>query len=105
MAGACKSYKPAVYNNLRTGLLEETKIKVRSALQVCYNEHHSTGTTLVSDGWINVKGESVVKFLIVSPKGAVFHHTMECSAVRHTGEWLCEQMSQVLEDIGPDSVV
>lgn len=52
-----------------------------------------------------MRGEAVVNFLIISPKGAVFHHAMECSAERHTGEWLCEQMSQVLEDIGPASVV
>ena len=85
-------------------LLEKVEVKVRSALQVCYDEHHSTGATLVSDGWTNVRGEAVVNFLIVSPKGAVFHHVMECSAECHTGEW-CKQMSQVLEDIGPASVV
>ncbi|CCE30254.1 uncharacterized protein CPUR_04102 [Claviceps purpurea 20.1] len=57
--------------------------------------------TLVTDGWINVRGESIINYMLVTPEGGAHFHSSETAGVNsHTGEFLAQRMMNVIEKVG-----
>lgn len=57
--------------------------------------------TLISDGWTNIRGDSIVNFIICTPK-PVFYKSIDASENKHTGEYMSNQMIEVIEKIGSE---
>ncbi|KAG6244267.1 hypothetical protein E4U23_006275, partial [Claviceps purpurea] len=52
--------------------------------------------TLVSDGWTNIRGESIINYMLVTPEGGAYFHSSETAGVNsHTGEFLAQRMMSV----------
>ncbi|KAE9521289.1 hypothetical protein AGLY_018308 [Aphis glycines] len=55
------------------------------------------------DGWINIRNESIINFVVTTPK-PIFYKSLPTGVDRHTGEHIAEQSISVIEDIGPRKV-
>lgn len=54
---------------------------------------------------LHVCRHSIVNFLLTSPSATIAHKSIECTAEAKTGEYLAEQLIQVIEEVGPKNVV
>ncbi|SMR51307.1 unnamed protein product [Zymoseptoria tritici ST99CH_1E4] len=62
--------------------------------------------TLVTDGWTNRRGHSMINYLAVTPAGeALFVGSRATGIERHTGQNLCDDAARVIEEIGRENVV
>ena len=59
----------------------------------------------MSDGWIDVKGRTLLNFLVQCPKGSMFIKSVDASAQVKEAALLCELLDGVLQEIGVDNVV
>ncbi|XP_042519242.1 uncharacterized protein LOC122093046 [Macadamia integrifolia] len=64
-----------------------------------------TGCTIMSDSWTDIKKRSWVNVIAYSPGGAVFLKCIECSINRLTSTFLFNEISDVIEKVGPKNVV
>jgi hypothetical protein len=70
--GAPKGYRSPRYDKARTLGLDRERAKIQGALGKFTNEWSQLGVSIVSNGWINVKGKPLINILGVSASGAVF---------------------------------
>jgi hypothetical protein len=63
----------------------------------------ATSVTLISDGWTNMRGESIVNFLLCTPQ-PVFYRSICTEESRHTGEYIASQLSSVIQEVGAEKV-
>ena len=54
---------------------------------------------LVSDGWTNVKGESIINYIAVEPKHAIFLESKTTGTTGHSAVFLAEDIQRVIEKI------
>jgi len=82
---------------LLNGTYEEMKTKVSSYMndveKVC----------LVSDGWSNVRGDSIINFVFTTPR-PIFYKSINATGESHTGEFIGAELCKVIEEIGPEKV-
>ncbi|XP_042499775.1 uncharacterized protein LOC122077957 [Macadamia integrifolia] len=64
-----------------------------------------TGCTIMSDSWTDIKKRSWVNVIAYSPGGAVFFKCIECGINRLTSTFLFNEISDVIEEVGPNNVV
>ena len=58
--------------------------------------------TLVTDGWTNVRGESILNYMLVTSRGqSIFHSSDPSGTERHTGEYLASELLRIIEAVGP----
>ena len=90
-------YHPPSRKLLSTNLLEKEykqvsaniKKQIKSANYIC----------LTSDGWTNIHQESIINFMITTPK-PIFWKALETKENSHTGEYIAEQFDIVIKEIG-----
>ncbi|XP_042483162.1 uncharacterized protein LOC122063528 [Macadamia integrifolia] len=63
------------------------------------------GCTIMSDSWTDIKKRSWVNVIAYSPGGAVFLKCIECGINRLTSIFLFNEISDVIEKVGPNNVV
>lgn len=56
-------------------------------------------------GWTNVNSEAIINFMLVSPAGAIFHGSEECSAQTKSGDWLAERLTAAIQEVGSENIV
>ncbi|XP_042483006.1 uncharacterized protein LOC122063348 [Macadamia integrifolia] len=64
-----------------------------------------TCCTIMSDSWTDIKKRSWVNVIAYSPGGAVFLKCIECGINRLTSTFLFNEISDVIEKVGPKNVV
>ena len=65
----------------------------KNALAIC----------LISDGWSNVRGDSVINFVLTTPR-PIFHKSIIATGVSHTGDFIGEQLCNVIEQVGSEKI-
>lgn len=61
--------------------------------------------TLVTDGWTDVRGESIINYLLVAASGRAIFHSSNCSGSdRHTSEYLSAEICKIVEEVGPEKI-
>lgn len=101
------SYKAAHRTLLATRLLDNAykDLRVQFDAQVIASPHGNARLTLISDGWTNIRGESIINYMLVRPDGAAYFHSSEPAGLSlHTGEFLAQQMTAVINDVGPHHI-
>lgn len=102
---AGNTYQPPGSERLRTDLLVECQERCRDAVQPCYKQHETTGCTLAHDCWTNISGQSVNNYVVISPKGPVFHSAVDCSSTTKDGDSIAEELLDVIDELGAGNVV
>ncbi|XP_042521332.1 uncharacterized protein LOC122094800 [Macadamia integrifolia] len=108
LRGACAygtSYVVPSYSNLRTSLILGKKAEIMQYVSSIKATWDITGCTIMSDSWTDIKKRSWVNVIAYSPGGAVFLKCIECGINRLTSTFLFNEISDVIEKVGPKNVV
>ncbi|KAK9998452.1 hypothetical protein SO802_018055 [Lithocarpus litseifolius] len=98
-------YKLPSYLTLRTKLIPNSRIEVEEYISNVKKSRVTTGCTLMSDIWSDMKQRAFINIIAYSPGGAVFMCSIDVSQERKTGFFLKQIISAVIEEIGPNHVV
>lgn len=80
-----------------TKLLDEKFDNMQTSLES--NLEKSSNMHLQCDGWSNIRNEAIINFIITTPE-PVFVKYLDTKENRHTAEYLCQEIIQVLEKYG-----
>jgi hypothetical protein len=83
-------YRRPSYQDLRGRLLQGEKADCTERLAQLRETWKTTGCTVMSDGWTDGKGRSIINFLVNSPKGTMFIKSVDASAYTKDAQLLCE---------------
>ncbi|KAK8933479.1 hypothetical protein KSP39_PZI015493 [Platanthera zijinensis] len=98
-------YKLPSYHIMRINLLRDCKEECRLLID-SYREHWSvSGCTLMTDGWTDRRSRTLINFLVYSHRGISFCKSVDASDITKDTTTLCNLFSEVVEWIGPTSVV
>jgi hypothetical protein len=93
------SYQLPSRYSLSKPLLDAEYMRIMEKVEQQLNE--ALCLSLISDGWTNIRGDSVINFIICTPK-PVFYKSIDASEKKHTAEYISNQMIQVIEKIGSE---
>jgi hypothetical protein len=98
-------YRGPSYHDLRGRLLQGEKADCTERLAQLRETWKTTGCTVMSDGWTDGKGRSILNFLVSCPKGTMFIKSVDASAYTKDAQLLCELLDGFIREIGPQYVV
>jgi hypothetical protein len=90
---------------LRVPLLQEELKLTHEMLSTNKKEQEKYGCSIMSDGWTDTKGRTLINFLVNSPAGTMFVKSVDASANMKTGQKLYELLDSFVEEIGESNVV
>jgi hypothetical protein len=61
----------------------------------------ASNITLASDGWSNIRRESVLNFVLCFPKPIMFYDAKYTGVESHTAEYIYQEFKSIIEAIGP----
>ena len=64
-------YRGPSYNDSRGRLLDEEKVDCTQRLDELRQSWAATGCSIMSDGWTDGKGRSIINFLVNCPRGTI----------------------------------
>ena len=98
-------YKAPTFAQLRGPLLQEEKNDCTARLEEFRASWEHTRCTVMSDGWTDQKGRTLLNFLVSCPKGTMFMKYVDASAHIKDACLLCELLDIFIQEIGPQNVV
>lgn len=91
------SYKPPSRHSLAGPLLdaeyEAATVSMNNSIEKV------SCITLVTDGWTNIEGESVINFVLCTPL-PLFFKSINPGTNRHTAAYMTEEICAVMESVG-----
>jgi hypothetical protein len=63
------------------------------------------GCTMMSDGWMDQKGRTLLNFLVNCPRGTMFVKSVDASAHVKDASLLCDLLDDFIQEMGPQHVV
>lgn len=93
------AYAPPPRHSLGGGLLEAEHGRVMTQVEDKINCPLSV--TLLTDGWTNVLGDSILNFVVATPM-PIFYNAVETERQRHTGEYITGEISQATGKVGKE---
>jgi hypothetical protein len=98
-------YKAPTYEELRGPILQNEKIDCASRLEELKASWEITGCIVMSDGWTDQKGRTLLNFLVNCPKGSMFAKSVDVSAHVKYATLLCDLLDEFIREVGPQHVV
>ena len=98
-------YKSATFEVLRGPILQAKKKDISSRLGEFNKSWETIGCTVMSDGWTDSKGRTLINFLVHCPRGTMFVKSIDASAHVKDAALLCKLMDGFIQDIGVHNVV
>eukprot|EP00253_Pinus_taeda_P014474 PITA_14474 len=98
-------YKSATYEELRGPILQAEKQDINSRLAELKKTWEVTGCTVMSDGWTDRKGSTLLNFLVHCPKGTMFIKSLDASEHIKDAATICELLDGFIWEIGVQNVV
>ena len=102
------------FNNLRPDFQIPSRYVLSNTLldneykriTIITNEYMKKSSTIsiICDGWTNVRNDSIVNFVITTPK-PIFHKSLPTVDEHHTGEYMSKIIGEVIEEVGPSKVL
>eukprot|EP00253_Pinus_taeda_P025659 PITA_25659 len=102
---APKGYKIPRYDKARTVGLDHEKAKISHSLNRMTSSWTDHGVSIISDGWTNVKGKSLISVLVMSVSGAIFLTAHDYSDNFKTTINIAEALLETIDCIGPYNVI
>jgi hypothetical protein len=98
-------YKPPTYEELRGPILQNEKADCTQRLQELRDSWQFTGCTMMSDGWTDGKGRTLLNFLVHCPKGTMFLKSVDASTHVKDAALLCDLLDGFIQEVGMQHVV
>jgi hypothetical protein len=90
---------------LRGPILQNEKANCTSKLEELKASWEIIGCTLMSDGWTDKKGNTLLNFLVNCLRGTMFIKFVDASAHIKDALLLCELFDKFIQDVGPQNSV
>ncbi|KAL6512938.1 hypothetical protein OROHE_019728 [Orobanche hederae] len=97
--------KPPTYHELRVPLLKKAKEETEKLKEKHEKAWKRYGCTLMSDGWTDRRGRSLINFLANSPEGTFFLGSVNASSESHDGQMLANLLESKIKEIGEKNIV
>lgn len=100
-----RGFKPPTPHELSTWILkkeEETANEIVSEVKKTWAQ---TGVSILSDGWKDIRGRSLINFLVNNPYGTVFLKSVDASDAIKDANLLFKLLDDVVEEVGEDIVI
>ncbi|KAK2362242.1 hypothetical protein QL285_087320 [Trifolium repens] len=97
--------KPPSYHEMRVPLLQIELEHTKNLLKNHETARAKYGCTIMSDGWTDKKGRTLINFLVNSKEGTMFVKSIDATAYTKTGDKLYELLDSFVEEIGEQNVV
>jgi hypothetical protein len=94
-------YKGPSYNDLRELLLQGEKVDCTKRLGELRESWEIKGCTIMSNGWIDVKGRSILNFLVNCPRGTMFIKSVDAFVYVKNAQLLHELLDDLVREIDP----
>eukprot|EP00253_Pinus_taeda_P011616 PITA_11616 len=98
-------YKSATYEELRGPILQAEKQDINSRLAKLKKTWEITGCIVMSDGWTDRKGRTLLNFLVHCPKDTMFIKSLDASEHVKDAATICELLDGFIREIGVQNVV
>ena len=98
-------FKPPTYEELRGPILQNEKAECSHRLEDLRKSWELTGCTVMSDGWTDMKGRTLLNFLVHCPRGTMFLKSVDASAHVKDAGLLCRLLDDFIQEVGPQHVV
>eukprot|EP00253_Pinus_taeda_P035608 PITA_35608 len=98
-------YKSAPDEELQGPILQAEKQDVNSRLAELKKTWEVTGCTVISDGWTDRKGRTLLNFLVHCPKGTMFIKLLDASEHIKDATTICELLNGLIWEIGVQNVM
>ena len=92
--------KPPSYHELRIPILQNELEYTKGLLKNHEVQRNKYGCSIMSDGWTDRKGRTLINFLVNCPAGTMFVRSVDASDYAKTGEKLAELLDTFIEEIG-----
>ena len=97
-------YKISSYDDFRGRILQDEKVHCTKRLEF-RTSWAPTRCTVMSDGWTDQKGRSLINFLVNCPKGTMSMKSIDASAHIKDAKLLCDLLDVFILEVGPEHVV
>ena len=105
IANVGPGYKGPSYNALRGKDLDEMLQYVKAQLESIKSSWKFTGCTILSDGWRDQRGRTIINFVIACPKGTMFLKFIDASLHVKDAHLIFALWDEVVEEVGGTNVV
>lgn len=100
-----RGYEPPSVERLRGSLLDDEVKEVDLIRKKHEGNWELEGCTLMSDGWTDKRGRSIINFLAHSSYGSFYLYSIDASAHQKTAEYIADTLEDAIHRIGPSNVV
>ena len=98
-------FKPPSYEELRGPILQDEKADCTRRLEELQRSWDLTGCSVMSDGWTDMRGRTLLNFLVHCHKGTMFMRFVDASAHIKDAALLCGLLDEFIQEIGSQHVV
>lgn len=97
--------KPPTSYEVRVPLLSKEVAKTNESMKNHREEWAKTGCSIMSDGWSDRCGRSIINFLVNCSRGSMFLESVDASSYSKTGDKLFTLLSRIIDKVGERNVV
>lgn len=102
---ALKDYKPPSADRARTSLLDDCKREVERQCIPITETWTTQGTSIVSDGWTNIKHKPLINVIASNSRGSMFLYAEDFAGIEKTGKAIADFLLKSIDEIGPSNVL
>ena len=95
---------PSIYEVKVTHLKKELEL-TKDSMKDYEMEWKRNGCSIMSDGWTDRKGRTLVNFLVNCSKGTMFMESINASSMIKTGEKMFKLLEKWVDQVGEENVV
>ncbi|KAL7258061.1 hypothetical protein ACSBR1_004224 [Camellia fascicularis] len=102
---APKEYKSPNYEKVRTSLLDKQQSKVQQSLNPLMQDWSIHGVSIVSDGWSNLKNQTLINMMAFFGGKAIVINGHDVSSKEKNATNSADLLFKAIEFVGPSNVV
>uniref|UniRef100_A0A803NCW0 DUF659 domain-containing protein n=1 Tax=Chenopodium quinoa TaxID=63459 RepID=A0A803NCW0_CHEQI len=102
---APKDYKPPSADRAITSLLDDCKREIEKECAPVKDTWVTQGTSIVSDGWTNVKHKALMNVIASNSRGLMFLYAEDFSGMEKTGKAIADFLLTSIDEVGPSNVL
>ncbi|KAK8712894.1 hypothetical protein V6N13_148122 [Hibiscus sabdariffa] len=102
---AQKDYKPPSFDRARTTLVDECQRELEKELIPVKDTWTTHGTSIVSDGWTNVKRQPLINVVASNNSSSVFMYAKDFTRHEKMGANIAKFLLESIEEVGSSNVL
>ncbi|KAL6550554.1 hypothetical protein OROMI_021042 [Orobanche minor] len=105
LKNAPKDYKPPSADRARTSLLDDLKREVERECTPISDTWSTQGTSIISDGWTNIKKNPLINVIAANSRGSMFLYAEDFAGVEKTGKEIANFLLKAIDEVGSSNVM